>query len=152
MMGDCFCGGVAFEFDGPTSNVQVCHCTRCRRATGSAFSAEFRVRTENFRWLRGEDLIAQCDAAILREPPAYRRSFCKTCGSQVPIAFAGSPFVVIPAGLVDDPIEARPLDHIWTSKKLNWLDLVQFGALPQYETEPTSEEQHQALMGPLKPK
>ncbi len=150
MIGQCFCGGVAFEFDGPTSNIELCHCTRCQRTTGSAFSAEFRVRAENFHWLRGEELISHCDAPILREPPAYRRSFCKSCGSQVPIAFSGSPLVVIPTGLVEGPISARAIDHIWVSKKANWLDLSEIGALPAYDTEPTSESQHQRLMGPLK--
>src|SRR5688572_4859521 len=149
MTGQCFCGSVSFEFDGPTSNIELCHCTRCQRATGSALSAEFRVRVENFRWLRGEELIAHCDAPILREPPAYRRSFCQRCGSPVPVVASGSPFVAVPTGLVDGPIAARVIDHIWVSKKANWLDLSELGALPQYDTEPNSESQHQDLMGPL---
>ena len=90
MTGQCFCGSVAFEFDGPTTNIEFCHCSRCQRATGSPFAAEFKVRAEKFRWLRGEGLISFCDAPILRDPPAYRRSFCKTCGSQVPTLFAAT--------------------------------------------------------------
>ncbi|HWM88202.1 MAG TPA: GFA family protein [Kofleriaceae bacterium] len=150
MTGQCFCGGVAFEFDGPVSNIEFCHCTRCQRATGSAFSAEFRVRAEDFRWLRGQELISHCDAPVLREPPGYRRAFCKNCGSQVPIGFPGNPVIAIPTGLVDGPIPARAIDHIWVSKKASWLDLSEIGALPQYDEEPTSESQHQSLMGPLK--
>lgn len=149
MTGRCFCGDVVFEFAGPTSRIEFCHCTRCQRATGAGFSAEFRVRAETFRWVRGEELIAHCDAPILREPPAYRRCFCKRCGSLVPLVEPGSPVVGIPAGLVDGPIDARPLDHIWMSKKASWLDLTEFAALPTHDAEPTSEAHHQALMGPL---
>ena len=96
MIGRCFCGGVSFELDGPTSNIELCHCTRCQRATGSAFSAEFRVRAENFRWLGGEELISHCDAPILREPPAYRRSFCSRCGSLVPIDSSHWATMIVP--------------------------------------------------------
>jgi hypothetical protein len=138
MTGQCFCGSVAFEFDGPTSNIQICHGTRCQRATGAAFSTEIRARAENFRWLRGEELISHCDAPILREPPAYRRSFCQRCGSQVPVAFADIPLVAIPTGLVDGPIAAHAVEHIWVSKKANWLDLREIGALPTHDTEPAS--------------
>jgi hypothetical protein len=136
MTGQCFCGSVAFEFAGPLTKIELCHCTRCQRATGSPFAAEFKVRADKFRWLRGEDLISFCDARILRDPPAYRRSFCKTCGSKVPTVFAGNPAVNIPAGLVDGDVPARAVDHIWISKKANWLDLAALAALPQYVEDP----------------
>jgi len=64
MTGQCFCGSVAFEFEGPTRDTELCHCTRCQRATGSPFAAEFKVRADRFRWLRGEELISFCDAPV----------------------------------------------------------------------------------------
>jgi hypothetical protein len=136
MTGQCFCGSVAFEFEGPTTDIELCHCTRCQRATGSPFAAEFKVRADRFRWLRGEELISFCEAPILRDPPAYRRSFCKICGSSVPSVFPGNPGVQIPTGLVDGDLTARALDHIWVSKKANWLNLEEIGMLPQYDCDP----------------
>jgi|SRR6516162_3176211 hypothetical protein len=136
MTGQCFCGHVAFEFEGPTTGIELCHCSRCQRATGSPFAAEFKVQADRFRWLRGEELISFCGAPILRDPPAYRRSFCKTCGSQVPTVFPGDPGVNIPTGLVDGDLHARAVDHIWVSKKANWLNLEEFGTLPQYDCDP----------------
>ena len=44
MTGQCFCGSVVF--DGPTSEIEICHCSRCQRATGSPFAAEFRACAE----------------------------------------------------------------------------------------------------------
>ncbi len=55
--------------DGPMSDVEICHCTRCQRATGSPFVAEFLLRSDKFRWLRGEELISFYDAPILRDRP-----------------------------------------------------------------------------------
>jgi len=136
MRGRCFCDGVAFEFEGPLSNIQICHCTRCQRATGSPFAAEFRVRAETFRWIRGTDLISHYDAPVLRDPPAYRRSFCTRCGSAVPATFAGQPTVCIPTGLVEGDIPARPIDHIWFDKKANWLSFAELDALPKHAGDP----------------
>jgi hypothetical protein len=136
MTGQCFCGGVAFEFEGPTTDIELCHCTRCQRATGSPFAAEFKVRADKFRWLRGEELISFFDAPLLRDPPAYRRSFCKICGSQVPTLFAGNSAANIPTGLVDGDIPARAVDHIWVSRKANWLNFRELGTIPQYDGDP----------------
>jgi hypothetical protein len=148
MTGRCFCGGVAFEFEPPMTDIEICHCSRCQRATGSPFAAEFRVRAERFRWLRGEELISCFDAPILRDPPAYRRSFCTRCGSPLPAVFAGNPAVAIPTGLVEGRIPARAADHIWTSKMASWLDLRALASLPQHAADPTAES-NAKLLQPL---
>src|SRR5713226_4148012 len=113
MEGQCLCGGVAFEFDGPMTDIELCHCSRCQRASGSAFLADFWVRVEDFHWLRGEDQISFYDAPIIRTPPPYRRSFCRTCGSLVPTVCQGSPIIGIPTGLVEGNFPARAVDHIF---------------------------------------
>lgn len=136
MIGRCFCGKVAFEFSTPITNIEICHCSRCQRASGSPFVAGFRVRAENFRWVCGEDLISFFDAPILREPPAYRNSFCKICGSPLPSVFPADPTVAIPTGLVEGNIPARAVNHIWVSKKANWLDLQKLATIPQYDENP----------------
>jgi len=149
MTGQCFCGSVAFEFEAPITDIEICHCSRCQRATGAPFAAEFRVRADKFRWIRGEELISNFDAPILREPPGYRRSFCKTCGSAVPSVFAGNPAVAIPTGLVVGDIPARAADHIWVSKKASWLNLREIGRIPEYDGDPSAES-NARLMEPLK--
>ena len=43
MRGGCLCGGIVFEvakFEGP---FELCHCTRCRKVSGSAFVAAIGV-------------------------------------------------------------------------------------------------------------
>ena len=137
MKGRCFCGGVSFEFEGPLSDIQICHCTRCQRATGSAFAAEVRVPADQFHWRSGEDLIAHFDAPVLRSPPGYRRSFCTRCGSMVPVIPTDRSIVCIPTGLIEGAISARPVEHIWFEKRANWLDFSQLDALPKLEGDPS---------------
>jgi hypothetical protein len=106
------------------------------------------VRAERFRWLRGEEKIAFFDAPILRDPPAYRRSFCRTCGAPVPAVFARSLVVTIPTGLVEGELPVRVADLIWVSQRARWLDLREIAELPEHEGDPSAES-NARLMQPL---
>ena len=62
--GTCLCGGVQFEIARTVGPFELCHCRRCRKATGSAFAAMVGVRTSDFRLIAGAELIATYDAPI----------------------------------------------------------------------------------------
>jgi len=93
--------------------------------------------------------LGRYDAPILRDPPAYRRSFCSRCGSRVPVLFPGNPAVAIPTGLVEEGLPVRAADHIWIAKKASWLDLQQLAALPQHPEDPPPDSNAE-LMRPLR--
>jgi hypothetical protein len=56
--GECNCGAVQFEIDADLSAVFVCHCSICRRFTGSNGIAVVLVSNEQFRWVGGQEHIA----------------------------------------------------------------------------------------------
>jgi hypothetical protein len=151
MNGQCLCGAVAFEFQGPATDIELCNCSRCQRATGSAFAAGFYVRKPDFRWRRGEELISIYDAPILNAPPAYRRCFCRVCGSMVPCVSAARPIVEIPAGLVQDRISSRPRYHMWMRSGAKWWNPTESAALPRYHDSPPASVRA-ALTGTLEPR
>jgi len=128
--GSCLCGGIRFEFTQPAGPFELCHCTRCRKVTGSAFFSGLYVRVEDFRLVEGKELITNYEAPILREPPAYRASFCSRCGSPVPNPAASSGLVEIPAGLLDDDPTIKPDKHIFVELKSRWFEITD--DLPQY--------------------
>jgi hypothetical protein len=129
--GRCLCGAVAFEIDGTLSPMQYCHATRCRKATGSAFAAELAALASAFRWTRGEDLVTTYEAPLLREPPPYWHSFCRVCGSPLPVALEGTDFVVLHAGVLDGEPETRPFRHIFVAQRAPWHTISD--DLPQFE-------------------
>jgi hypothetical protein len=118
--GSCVCGGVRFEIARAVGPFELCHCSRCRKASGSAFMAGLGVLREDFRLLEGRELIRTFDAPIREAPPAYRRCFCSRCGSPVPDATSDSPFFEIAAGLLDDDPQLRPDRHIMVDFKSPW--------------------------------
>ncbi len=121
--GSCLCGGVRFEIRRAVGPFELCHCNRCRRASGSAFVAGLGVRVEDFRLLCGADLIKTYEAPILERPPAYRVSFCSRCGSPVPDPPTGATWFEIPAGLLDGDPVLRPDKHIFVECKSAWFEI-----------------------------
>src|SRR3982750_285141 len=55
--GSCLCGGVRFEATPPFLRANHCHCSRCRKHSGTAVCTQARVPREQFQLLQGEDLI-----------------------------------------------------------------------------------------------
>ena len=118
--GGCLCGAARFAINGPLTPIQLCHARRCQKATGAGFAPEIAVHSSHFRWLEGEELVAVYEAPLLREPPAYRRGFCRVCGSPLPIVDPSAPLVVFLAGVLDDDPRTRPLRHIFAGQAAEW--------------------------------
>ena len=136
--GSCLCGAIRFEFTKPAGPFELCHCARCRKVTGSAFFSGLYVRIEGFHLVEGKELITSYEAPILREPPAYRVSFCSRCASPVPNpnpepqrTRGRSGLLEIPAGLLDDDPEMKPDKHIFVELNPPWFEITD--DLPQYD-------------------
>ncbi len=117
--GACGCGAVAFAVDGPLADVYVCHCSLCRRFTGSGGIAVVVVEKERLRWIRGEGHVA-----TWRRPGAdWQCWFCPTCGS--PLPGENDPArVFIPAGLLHRGADGlRVAHHIHVASKAAWEEI-----------------------------
>ena len=123
IQGSCLCGGVKFQINQATGPFELCHCTRCRKATGSAFVAGVGVSREDFRLLQGSELIHTYEAPVREVPPPYRTSFCSRCGSPLPDISSASGWFEVPAGLLDDDPGLRPDRHIFVEVKSPWFTI-----------------------------
>jgi hypothetical protein len=130
--GSCLCGAVAFELRGQPIAFGFDHCSRCRKASGSAFAAELICRAADFRWTAGESIVKTYEAPVRETPPGYRRVFCSLCGASVP-AIRGDQ-VLIPAGTIDDDPGIRPQAHIFVAYKAPWFEITD--NLPQFAKKP----------------
>ena len=71
------CGAVRFEVTEPLVVASYCHCTRCRRRTGTAASVSARVAPGSLRVLSGEELVRAWDPG----DGGFLKAFCSACGS-----------------------------------------------------------------------
>ena len=117
--GSCLCGKVKFELRGPFSSFFVCHCSRCRKATGSAHASNIFTKPEDLSWTAGEDLVR---GFKLDSAQSFGRNFCAECGSPVPRVSAERNMVVIPAGSLDEDPGIRPENIIFSCHRAHWYD------------------------------
>lgn len=131
IQGSCLCGAVRYEITGEPGLFQYCHCSRCRKASGSAFGAGLFVAPASFRWLTGEDLVGRFE---LPEAKRYATSFCKICGSSLPWLTKNGAVVVVPAGTLDDDPGIRPSQNIFCASDAVWY--VDAASLPKHDEVP----------------
>src|SRR4029453_2027848 len=115
--GSCICGEVVFEVDGPFDRFLNCHCSRCRKATGTAHSCEVIVKASAVRWLRGEGSVTRFD---LPQARSFATAFCKQCGSPMPHLTRSGREAIIHAGAFDDPLGAPPDRHVYWASRADW--------------------------------
>lgn len=116
--GSCLCGGIAFEAD-EVPLLTTCHCSKCRKSRGAAFSTTAAVPAAAFRFVRGEGLIE----VYRPDPNGYTSHFCRTCGSSAPFAVEERKLVLVPAGLLDDDPGVKPALHMFVGSKAPWWEI-----------------------------
>jgi hypothetical protein len=115
--GSCLCRAVGYEARLPFARFVNCHCSRCRKASGSAFAVNAYVLPDAFRWTRGEDMVIRYD---LPEARSFAVSFCGTCGSPVPHSTRSGREIIIPAGSLDDDPGVIPSTNNHWSSRAGW--------------------------------
>lgn len=126
--GTCLCGGVAFEVVGKYGPIGQCHCSKCRKVSGTDGNAVFYTAEQSFRWLKGEHQIKHFYVA---GTTGWKSSFCGTCGSPTPHSDSSGKIFFIPAGLLDDDPGFRGYAaHIFVGSKAPWVCIADDA--PQY--------------------
>lgn len=126
--GGCNCGSVRYRVAVAPLAVAVCHCSNCRRQSGSAFSVNIVVRADAME-MAGElttyeDRDTESGAPVLRQ-------FCATCGSPIRSLSTAAPRIaIVKAGTADDPGRFTPAVHVWTASALPWVEIP--AGLPQF--------------------
>jgi len=129
--GSCLCKKVSYEITGNLGIFQYCHCSRCRKFTGSAHAANLLVSPEQFKWLSGEESVRRFEPENTKH---FATSFCKNCGSSLPWLTKSKKAVVVPAGTLDADPGIKPFQNIFWGSRSEWYrevsELVKYEELP----------------------
>jgi hypothetical protein len=117
LTGGCLCGTVRFEIDGALGPITCCHCSRCRRASGSSFTAAASVEAESFRVVAGAEQVIEYESS-----PQNRRAFCSRCGSQLYGRHEEHPIIRVRAGGLDEDPGSRVAAHFMMDSRAPWLE------------------------------
>lgn len=128
--GECLCGAVRYVIEaGEPAGMYLCHCSRCRKETGTIHGANVFFPVGELRFERGEANLTAYALAGTRKA----RLFCTTCGSPMPRETPEGR-LILPAGSLDDSTLVRPTAHIHCDSASAW-DAAATTA-PRYEKLP----------------
>jgi hypothetical protein len=116
LKGSCLCGAMRYTVSGEVQRFYHCHCSRCRKASGTGHSTNLFVKG-SLGWDSGEELIRRY------KPPQAERftnAFCTRCGARVPRFIEQQGVVFIPAGSLDDEPDLSPQARIFQGSRAAW--------------------------------
>ncbi len=117
--GSCLCDTVKYEVRGDLGPAIYCHCSRCRKATATAFATNAGVPADDFVIIEGEQALKAFESS-----PGVHRFFCSNCGSPIFSRRDTMPDVVrLRLGTLDTPLTAPPVAHYFVGSKANWYEI-----------------------------
>lgn len=124
--GSCLCGAVRYSVADEFEAAFNCHCSRCRRATGSAFKPMAVIGFDKVKFTQGQD-----DLLIFGEPSGTHDIHCRRCGSFLLSYIAESGNAHVAMGTLIDTPSIKPQFHIFVGSKAPWYEITD--ALPQFD-------------------
>ncbi|KAH9839827.1 Mss4-like protein [Rhodofomes roseus] len=120
--GGCYCGNIRYELslDSPDqARMSICHCTNCKKFTGSAFGITAKIPASAFRLRKGQTTHHVGDNGSGTQ---LTREFCGACGSGVLEygAHAGEN-VYLFYGSLDEPDALPPKGEFFCKERAQWL-------------------------------
>lgn len=130
------CEAVRFEISEAPPHFGICHCRRCQRRTGTAFSMTAGLPPASLTIVSGEDRIRWYDPG----DGGWTKGFCGECGSALFTRKPGADHpTAVRMGAIDEEFGAEPAFHQFTSYAPAWAPVPDDG-LPQYpEGIPTGD-------------
>lgn len=133
-LGSCLCGGIRIEVVAPITDIIHCHCSLCRKSSGTAYATNGFVARDSLVVRQGQHLLGHYE---LR--PGKKRHFCKQCASPIFSSNLDDPKRLrIRLGVLDSDISEAPISHNFVTSKANWDDLD--ANLPRYEKHEPSRQ------------
>jgi catechol 2,3-dioxygenase-like lactoylglutathione lyase family enzyme len=124
LAGRCYCGAVGFRVEDAFVYASNCHCSNCRRTTGSAFKPFAGIERRKLDVVEGRNSLRVVGDDDLND------THCAACGSLLFSVVREGEYVHVALGSLVDTPSIRPTKHIFVGSKAPWFeisdDLAQF--------------------------
>lgn len=130
----CLCGSVRFSTKARPVYSAYCHCSECRKFSGSGHSAFIGVSFDQLNFNPGSE-------QYLGTYPKTQKTtmvFCNRCGSSLMAHKLGSGMAHVRLGCIDTPVPLMPMAHLHCSSAALWETLPDDN-LPRLDTVPRVE-------------
>jgi hypothetical protein len=130
LTGRCLCGAVLYKVADAFHYAMYCHCSNCRRTTGSAFKPLAGIPRELLSIVQGEP-----DVLVYGQGGPNFNVHCRRCCSLLYSVVRQGAYVHVAMGTLDDEPSIRPSKHIFVGSKAQWHSITD--DLPQFDAFPT---------------
>ena len=130
LAGQCLCRAITYAVADAFHYAMYCHCSNCRRATGSAFKPFAGIPRAKLSIVQGEQHLRTYGEDNFDV-------HCSVCGSLLYSVVRQGTYVHVTLGTLIDEPSIRPDKHIFVGSKASWHEIGD--ALPQYDAFPTGE-------------
>jgi len=124
LKGQCRCRAVTYEVADDFAYAVNCHCSNCRRTTGSAFKPLAGIPSEKIRIADGAESV------MIYGDEAAPYIHCGICGSLLYAIVKGGTYAHVTMGTLVDTPGIRPTHHVFVASKAEWYEITD--DLPQY--------------------
>jgi len=115
-VGRCQCGTFEYAVEGSFGEVRYCHCGKCRRGNGTAFSANARVQRSQWSIEGPRDQITEYE-----HKPGLFKAFCAKCGSPLYARSSHDPDDIrVRIGGFEGDLDVQITGHVWVGSKAEW--------------------------------
>jgi hypothetical protein len=129
LAGQCRCGAVHYRVEDAFEYAAYCHCSRCRRRSGAAFTAFGGIPFAKLEILGGDDSLAFTEVSN----EGYN-AFCKSCFSPLFSTVREHAYAHVQYGTLTDAPSRRPDRHFFVGSKAPWHQITD--DLPKYDELP----------------
>ena len=128
LAGRCYCGAVSYRVEDAFLYASNCHCSNCRRTTGSAFKPFAGIELEKLELTGGRDSLLVVGDDDLND------THCAGCGSLLFSVVRDGAYVHVALGSLVDAPGLRPTKHIFVGSKAPWFEITD--DLPRHDGLP----------------
>ena len=131
--GSCVCGDIEYQVSGEFEDVSFCHCSTCRKVSGSAFASYGSIPMDSLKWTKGKAKLREYKLSA-----KVTKFFCPNCASTlVTHHSAESDWYHVSLGCLDGSPSITPRYHQYVGSKPVWSIISD--SLDQYDGWPDDE-------------
>jgi hypothetical protein len=130
IQGECSCRAIQFEMPDDFKYAFYCHCSLCRKRSGSAFASIGGIESEKINVTLGEALVFKDG-----ETTDGYRAVCSKCNAHLFSVLMDQKRAHVNLGALKDEPSRKPDHHIYVASKASWYEIQD--SLPQYAELPT---------------
>ncbi|NER82836.1 MAG: GFA family protein [Leptolyngbya sp. SIO1D8] len=116
--GSCLCGKVKIQVPDEFEYMGNCHCSECRKFSGSDYASVGGIDSSKFQFIDGEEYVS-----YYHKIEETDLAFCSHCGSSLFTRKVLGKKHNIRLGILDETPTNKPSFHIFTGSKAPWLEI-----------------------------